>query len=105
MLRTIQIKIVLIFLILGIVIIGAMGYINYMNIQMIIEQSIQNVEEYTYMIQTYQEQLKQITIYTIIIFTMISLLVGIFVTQKVIAPISRLINNAKKNYIRRRNRN
>ena len=96
MLRTIQIKIVLIFLILGIVIIGAMGYINYMNIQMIIEQSIQNVEEYTYMIQTYQEQLKQITIYTIIIFTMISLLVGIFVTQKVIAPISRLINNAKK---------
>ena len=96
MLRTIQIKIVLIFLILGIVIIGAMGYINYMNIQMIIEQSIQNVEEYTYMIKTYQEQLKQITIYTIIIFTMISLLVGIFVTQKVIAPISRLINNAKK---------
>ena len=32
-----------------------------------------------------------------LIFTLICLLVGIFVTQKVISPISRLIENAKKN--------
>ena len=96
MLRTIQIKIVLIFLVLGIVIIETMGYINYINIQTITEQTVTNVEEYKMMLQTYQEQVKNITIYTIFVFAMVSLLVGVFVTQKVIAPISRLINNAKK---------
>ena len=96
MLRSIQIKIVLIFLILGVVIISAMGYINYMNLQMMVEQPINSIQEYTSMIQNYQEQLKIITLYTVFIFTLICVLVGIFVTQKVIAPISRLINNAKK---------
>ncbi len=96
MLRNIQIKIVLIFLVLGIVIIGLMGYANYVSLQTMVEESVGSVEEYTYMIQNYQEQLKSITIYTIVIFTLICILVGVFVTQEVIAPISRLISNAKK---------
>lgn len=96
MLRNIQIKIVLIFLVLGIVIIGAMGYVNYINLENMTSQSINNIEGYRVVIQTYQEQSKIITIYTLAIFSMICLLVGVFVTQKVIAPISRLINNAKR---------
>ncbi len=96
MLKNIQIKIILIFLVLGIVIIAAMGYTNYMNLQTMVEKPISSIQEYTSMIQNYQEQLKIITLYTILIFTLICVLVGVFVTQNVIAPISRLINNAKK---------
>jgi len=96
MLKSIQIKIVLIFLILGIIIIGTMGYVNYKNLQVIIAEGINNVNEYTYMLQNYQEQMRIITLITMAVFTLICVLVGIFVTQKVIAPISRLINNAKK---------
>ena len=96
MLRNLQIKIVLIFLVLGIIIIGTMGYVNHINLQNIMRQPINDINEYRTMIKTYQEQSELITIITIIIFTMICILVGIFVTQKVIAPISRLINNAKK---------
>ena len=96
MIRSIQIKIVLIFLILGIVIIGAMGYINFINIQVIAQRSIDNIEECTVVIQAYQEQLKEITLYTMLIYALICMLVGVFVTQKVISPISRLIDNAKK---------
>lgn len=96
MLRNIQIKIVLIFLILGVAIIGVMGYANYMNLQSIITNSISSVDEYRTIIQAYQEQYKIMTMLTMLIFAFVGLLVGIFVTQRVIAPISRLISNAKK---------
>ncbi len=96
MIKSIQIKIVLIFLVLGVIIIGSMGYVNYINLQSIIIGQVSNIEEYRMMIQEYQMQSEIITIITIVIFGMICLLVGIFVTQKVISPITRLINNAKK---------
>ncbi len=96
MLRNIQIKIILIFLIVGIIIIGAMGYINYTSLQSIITAQTENIEEYSLMIQKYQGQLKIITLITIFIFTLICVLVGVFVTQKIISPITRLINSAKK---------
>lgn len=96
MLRNIQIKIILIFLIVGIIIIGAMGYINYTSLQSITAVDLVNVEEYSLMIQEYQGQLKIITLITIFIYTLICVLVGVFVTQKIISPITRLINSAKK---------
>ena len=96
MLKSIQIKIVLIFLVLGIIVIGAMGYVNYENLEQMYNEIIQNGSEYQLIVQEYQEQIKIITIFTITTFTLISILVGVFVTQKIIAPISRLINNAKK---------
>ncbi|MCI9365563.1 MAG: cell wall metabolism sensor histidine kinase WalK [Clostridia bacterium] len=96
MLRSIQIKIVLIFLVLGIIIIGAMGYVNYANIENILQMSIENVPKYEKVIQGYQVQMINLTICTAIIFTLVCLLVGVFVTKKVISPISRLINNAKR---------
>ncbi len=96
MLKSIQIKIVLIFLILGIIMIGAMGYINFANLEQMSNEIARNNGEYEIIIQKYQEEIKIITIFTIAMFTFISVLVGIFVTQKIIAPITRLINNAKK---------
>lgn len=96
MLRNIQIKIILIFLIVGIIIIGAMGYINYTSLQSITTSQTENIEEYSLMIQKYQGQLKIITLITIFIFTLICVLVGVFVTKKIISPITRLINSAKK---------
>ncbi len=96
MLKSIQIKIVLIFLLLGILVIGAMGYVTYENLERMPSEIIENSGQYVLPIQKYQEQTKIITVYTIIIYTLISILVGVFVTQKIIAPISRLISNAKK---------
>ena len=96
MLKSIQIKIVLIFLILGIIMISAIGYINFADLEQMSNEIAENNGEYEIVIQKYQEQIKVITIFTIAMFTLISVLVGIFVTQKIIAPITRLINNAKK---------
>ena len=96
MLKSIQIKIVLIFLILGIIMISAIGYINFADLEQMSNEIAINNGEYEIVIQKYQEQIKVITIFTIAMFTLISVLVGIFVTQKIIAPITRLINNAKK---------
>ena len=76
MLRSIQVKIVLMFLALGIVMIGLMGYVNYANLQRLSDEVITDSQDADYVIiQEYQEQQKLITIYTILIFTLISLLV------------------------------
>ncbi len=76
MLRSIQVKIVLMFLALGIVMIGLMGYVNYANLQRLSDEVITDNQDADYVIiQEYQEQQKLITIYTILIFTLISLLV------------------------------
>lgn len=46
MLRNIQERIILIFLIVGVLIIGAIGYINYQGIQNIQESGTQDIEKY-----------------------------------------------------------
>ena len=96
MLRSIQIKIVLIFLILGLVIIAAMGYINYMNLQVVAQETIGINDQSTEILINMQQQIMIITISTMSIYTLICILVGIFISQKIISPISRLIDNAKK---------
>ena len=96
MIRSIQIKIVLIFLVLGLVIIAAMGYINYMNLQVMANEALEASEQSINVMQNMQNQIMIITISTMLIFTLICILVGIFISQKIISPISRLIENAKK---------
>ena len=71
MLRNIQIKIIAIFLVIGIFIIGAMGYINYASLERV--QS--NLIDYDEMLKTYQEQSKIITICTISVFSLICITV------------------------------
>ena len=75
MLRNIQIKIVLIFLIIGIITIAAMGYINYANLQSVIEIESNNLQEFRNDLQIYQRQLKIITLFTILTFSTICVLV------------------------------
>lgn len=75
MLRNIQIKIVLIFLIIGIVIISVMGYIDYTSLKEMQFNMEEDVLEYNEMIQKHQEQLKIITLCTIVSFVLICLFV------------------------------
>lgn len=75
MLRNIQIKIVLIFLIIGIVIIGAMGYINYTSLQDMQSNIEEDIFIYDDMIQKHQEQSKIITLCTIAAFILICIFV------------------------------
>ena len=96
MLKSIQIKIVLIFLVLGLIIIGAMGYINYMNLQLMEREMMEVTEQSTAIVSNMQNQILVITLSTMCIFTLICILVGLFISQKIISPISRLIDNAKK---------
>lgn len=78
MLKNIQIKIVLIFLILGIAIIGIMGYVNYQNVHILAEDIQNNVIEYEFIIEKYQSNFKIITLSTMFIFTLICVLVRSF---------------------------
>ena len=73
-----------------------MGYINYEALQGISSQIENNINEYNAIILSYQMQLKTITLCTILVFTLICIVVCIFVTKKVISPITTLINSAKK---------
>ena len=121
MLRKLQIEIVLIFLVIGVLTIGTMGYINYNGLKDTLESGQISNEEYSVkltetqknirnttiitivvfsiasiVLAKYQGDTKAITLCSILVFSLICIIVGVFVTKNVISPISRLINNAKK---------
>lgn len=58
MLRNIQKKIVLIFLVIGAIIIGTIGYINYAQVQKISVKNNGDTQNYQVAIDKYKEQLK-----------------------------------------------
>lgn len=72
MLRNIQIKIVLIFLVIGVIVIGALGYINYSEMKTLGETV--NIE----IIKQYQSQIKLTTIVGIVLFSAICIVVRYF---------------------------
>lgn len=82
MLRNIQVKIVLIFLVIGIIVIGAMGYTNYKNVQKVTEAVEIGGETSSIVLQKYQENLKLVTIGAICIFALICILARYFCYQK-----------------------
>ena len=99
MLRSIQIKIVLIFLVLGIVIITAMGTFFTKQVEAL-ENKIQYIERVTNeqvdrIMQEEISQIQTITIYSIGIFGVISIIVGFFVVKVIIGPISKIIKSAE----------
>ena len=100
MLRSIQIKIVLIFLVLGIVIITALGTLFTTQIERLGERItyIDGVEREAIMpaIEKEVAQVKNITMYSIGVFGVISILVGLFVVKVIIGPISRIIKSAER---------
>lgn len=92
MLRNIQIRIVLVFLIVGAIVIGMLGFVNYTCLQKVMETTQNTSIE----LIKYQNSMRIVTLCMIFIFAFICMFVGVFVTKRVISPITRLINNAKK---------
>ena len=94
MFKSVQIKIVLIFMILGIFMLATQGIIFGLEMQKISEQVVEN-EEIVQILQTHIKQAQIITIILIITFTIISILVGIFVAKAILGPISKLTKSAE----------
>lgn len=74
MLKDIQIKIVLIFLIIGAIIIGILGYINYVNLNQVLEIIPNETFEYANLLK-YQGNIKGMTLSAILVFSLICIIV------------------------------
>lgn len=100
MLKNVQLKIILIFSILGILLISGMGTIFIYHLQnidlQVITQNAQEIEEYENLIATQIQNVKIITIILISVFGLISILIGIFVAKVILDPITKLIDSAPK---------
>lgn len=94
MLKSIQIKIVLVFLVIGVVIIGALGFVFEYSLHQVQTQVGQ--ADLLNMIQLQQSHVRIIVVLIGIAFIAISIVVGIFISKAVIAPIGKLIKNAEK---------
>ncbi len=92
MLKNVQLKIILIFSILGIVLIWGMGSLFMITLQNI---SVE-VGEYQALIETQVHNIEITTIILSSVFGLISILVAIFVTKVILDPISRLIDSAPR---------
>ena len=100
MLKNIQIKIVLILVTIGIILITLLSCIYIQNLQQIgneiINNNIENSEEVINIITNKINQVKIISIYSIIFFSSISLIVGLLLSESVVNPIMKIIKNAEK---------
>lgn len=100
MLKNVQLKIILIFSILGIILIGGLGSVFIYHLQNInpemIFQDAQAVEEYETLLSSQIHNVKLITIILISVFGLISILIGIFVAKVILDPITKLIDSAPK---------
>ena len=100
MIKNVQLKIILIFSILGIILIGGIGIAFIYNLQNIdLGLLVQNEEElvkYQELMATQVYNIKLITIILISVYGFISILIGIFVAKVILDPIARLIDSAPK---------
>lgn len=101
MLKSIQIKIVVVFSILGIVMIGGIGGFFFHTLNTV-EQEVRDsnslaiAKETVTIIQTQKQQVKLIIGIAVVLFLGISVIVGVFLAKAVISPITKLIRNAEK---------
>ncbi len=100
MLKNVQLKIILIFSILGIVLMSGIGVIYAYNLQNVnfslVVQTEEQVMAYQELIKMQIQNVKIITIILITVYGFISILIGIFVSKVILDPISRLIDSAPK---------
>ncbi len=100
MLKNIQIKIVLIFMILGVIMISTVGvfFVNRLEyISKEIEtQELKSSSEAQSIIDGEIEQTKLLIVFYVGMFSFISILVGVFVDKVIILPITKLIKSAEK---------
>jgi len=98
MLKSIQIKVVMIFMVLGIVVITALGLIfiyqlNFINTS--ITGNATGAEEVHLLVTEQMNQTKTIILISLIIFSGLIVILGIFIARVIIAPISNLIKSAE----------
>ena len=100
MVKNVQLKIILIFIVLGVLIITALGFVGIYELNSIKtktqEYSIAETEE---IIKHIDEQISTTTFATVIsimVYSVISILIGYFVVKSIIAPITKLIKSAEK---------
>ena len=98
MLKSIQIKIVMIFMILGILIITSLGLFFIYNLNSInnaISTEVMSVEEVKLLTIDTMNHTKHVIYYSIAVFMVIIFILGIFISKVIIKPISRLIKGAE----------
>ena len=111
MIKSIQTKIILIFFVLGILIIGSLSFFHIamlgrMNEKIDIETTIneiENAEEQKMLQNQVQQEIKQqieqtkiISVIAVGIFAIITLLVGYFISKSVVKPVNALIESAER---------
>ena len=100
MIKNVQLKIILIFSILGIILIGGIGIAFIYNLQNIdlgiLAQNEEELIKYQELIATQVHDIKVITIILISVYGLISILIGIFVAKVILDPIAKLIDSAPK---------
>ena len=98
MLRSIQIKIVMIFMILGILIIASLGLFFVYNLN-IIDNTIMidtmTVQDVKVLVENQMNYTKNVILIFLAVFTVIIFLLGAFIAKVIIKPISRLIKSAE----------
>lgn len=98
MLRSIQIKIVMIFMILGIIIIGSLGLFFVYNLN-VIDKTIMidtmTVRDVKMLVENQMNYTKTVIFISLAAFTVIIFILGAFVAKVIIEPISRLIKSAE----------
>ena len=94
MLKSIQIKIVLIFMILGMFMLGALGVLFGYELQEVNKAAVagENVSE---LVLSQIEETKIITLIAIGVFALISIIIGLVFLKVIIRPILKLIKNAE----------
>ena len=94
MIKNIQTKIILIFFVLGILMIGSLSFFHITMLEKM-NQSIVNENEVKEQIQKQVEQTEVITVISIGAFA-ITVLLGYFISKAVVQPINKLIDSAEK---------
>ena len=91
MLRNVQLKIILIFGIIGVILISIIGAFYGLSLK-----QVADAEGYTDIIKVQLQNIKFITVIAIGLYGIITILVGIFISKAIINPINKLIKDAPR---------
>ena len=98
MIKNTQIKIVILFLLLGIILVGTLGGICIHSLEnvnnQVTSEQVDNIQNISNIIQAQISNLKIMAIIFIVLFIIMSLIIGIFAVKKMMTPISDFVKNA-----------
>lgn len=98
MIKNIQIKIVILFIILGIILVGTFGGICVQGLEnmneQILKESMGDVQNISNVILQQINNIKIAVVVFIVVFIIVSLIIGIFAVKKMMTPISDFVKNA-----------